>query len=664
LNTRTAIPFSRGLLLALVLTAWPPLAGAQPFACDGAAYLFVATSEKTSDLYRVRIDENDGRLAHEPVLRDLDYRIAAAGYSTLDGYIYALEESKLHVLRIDAAGNITNLGFPNGLEKEMTYHAGVISPSGRRFFVIGRNPDTGHDETLFSIAVGPSNRLSAGRVSILNDFNSRIEDMAYDPVRGVLYGYDATTNKLVQVDALSGLVVNYFSQTMSAVGNLGSLFFDRSGQLYGYGAPSGGSSGSTFFTVQKTNGEATPRQQGPGGGISEACGCPYTVRNYKRAIPARVAPCTELTLSYEIINHAGNSYSFRDFIDTLPEGFAIEEILRAPLGSRVAGGIGTNVLHLDNFDLLLDTNRIVIRISVGEEVAPGFYRSRAALSAFPPALGGVIYSDDPLTDAALDATTIEVVAGEDIDLRPEFQPACDGSGVTIGVDLADADYRWSTGDTTRSIFVTAPGDYGITVTTGCQTFSGEVTVAAIPEPLTLTLDDPPPIELGRTVGLLPRVNKTAGLSYAWSSSAAEPALSCLDCSAPIARPVANTTYYLTVTDSAGCTAGDSLFVEVLPAEKIFVPNAFSPDGDGINDVFYIQGLAGSARILALRVFDRWGSLLYESPEGELNDLTHGWDGTSRGRRLPQGVYLWAVELVFADGRRKTLGGEVALLNSF
>ena len=188
-----------------------------------------------------------------------------------------------------------------------------------------------------------------------------------------------------------------------------------------------------------------------------------------------------------------------------------------------------------------------------------------------------------------------------------------------------------------------------------------MTVAAIPEPLTLTLNDPPPIELGRSVVLQPQLNKTDGLSYAWSSSAAEPALSCLDCPAPVARPVANTTYYLTVTDAAGCTASDSLLVEVTPAEKIYVPNAFTPDNDGVNDRFYVQGLAGSARVRTLRLFDRWGSLLYESPEGALNDPTHGWDGTARGRPLPAGVYLWAAELEFADGRRKLLSGEVVLL---
>ncbi len=661
MNTASVISFPWGFLLASVLTAWLPTAGAQPFPCDGAAYVFVSTSEESSDLYRVRIDDGNGRLTYEPVLRHLGYPIAAAGYSTFDGFIYALEATNLDVLRIDAAGNITNLGFPNGLEREMTYHAGTISPSGRRFFVIGRHPDSGNDDTLFSIAVGPTSRLSAGRVSVLNEFNSRIEDMTYDPVRGVLYGYDATTNKLVQVDQLSGLVVNYFSQTMRSVGNLGSLFFSRSGQLYGYGATSGATSGTTFFPVRKTNGEAGPSQMGPSGGNSDACGCPYTVRVRKRAIPARVAPCTGMTLSYELINHAGTSYSFRDFIDTLPEGFVIEEVVQAPLGARVAGGTGTNVLHLDNFDLLLDTNRIVVRVSIGEEVAPGVYRSRAALSAFPPALGEVVYSDDPLTAAELDATAIEVVAGEALDLRPELRPACDGSGVAVTVDLADADYRWSTGDTTRNIFVTAPGNYGITVTTGCQTYAGEVTVAAIPEPLTLTLQDPPPIELGQSLTLQPQVNKTAGLSYAWNSSAAESALSCLDCPAPVARPVVNTTYYLTVTDEPGCTASDSLFVEVLPVEKIFVPNAFSPDNDGVNDVFFVQGLAGSARVLALRVFDRWGGLLYEGPEGALNDPTHGWDGTARGRRLPAGVYLWAAELEFADGRKKMLGGEVSLL---
>lgn len=647
-----------GCLWCLWMACASALTAQESIPCDGVSYLFTTIEDTgNSAMYRVSFDQNTGRPALELVNADIGHRVAASGYSVADQYIYALDERTFELLRIDATGSVTIRGVPRGLDRELRYSAGAMSPDGSRFYVIGAA--AGEDTQLFSIRVNQPVPATL-QTSVLQEFRAALEDLAFDPLRGTFYGFDRTNKKLVSVDWSSGLYSEYSFESMSGVGVLGSLFFDRSGNLYGFGKPSG-SGESFFFSIDKLTGRAQRLAGGPEGETSDGCGCPYTIRSRKRAIPHRVAPCTEMTISYEIINHAGLSYSYSNFTDTLPDGFTIQEVLRAPLGARIDSGPGSNILHLSNFDLLLDTNRIVIRVAVGETVAPGTYSSRSALSDFPAGLGEIIYSDDPLTATALDPTVVEVIDREDPELQPGIRPACDGSGVEISVDLADARYRWSTGDTTRNTFVTAPGDYEVTVTTGCDTYTESVRIESIPEALTLELTDPPPLEPGRTVILQPQITPPEGLTFQWSSSAPEPQLSCLDCPAPVARPVVSTTYYLTVADARGCTAADSLFVEVLPAEKIFAPNAFSPDGDGNNDRFFLQGLAGTARIRSLRVFDRWGNLLFESTEGELNDYTHGWDGTSRGQNLPHGVYLWTAQLELPDGTRRPLSGDVLLV---
>ena len=651
-------------LFGLFLFCCPFFLTGQAIPCDGSTFLFTtASGVGNSEMHQIQIDPHSQQLTSKQVKADLGYRIAASGYSTSDGYIYALEETTLEVLRIDASGGVVNLGFPNGLNKDHLYSAGAVTPDGRRFFVIGKERATGYDETLFSIAIGHSSRLSAGKVSILNDFNSSVEDMAFDPLRGILYGYDKTSNKLVRIDWFSGQVTNFFAQTMRSVGQLGGLFFDRKGQLYGFGASKGSGEESLLFSVDKKNGNDTKTGQlNPRGKSSEACGCPYTMRVLKEAFPPRVLSCTEMILRYEIVNHAGQAYSYTGLRDTLPEGFIISEFLDRPALARVESGEGSNILALSGFDLLLDTTRIVIKVEVGEGIPPGLYSSQAQLSAFPAAVGEHIFSDDPLSTVQPDATVIEVIGNENIDLQMDIRPTCDGDGATVQVGIPDARYRWSSGDTTQSIFVTQTGTYFVTVSTGCATYEDSISVDAFPQPLTTDLGEDVVLEAGKSKSLDPHHSSgTDDLQYIWSVSGDVGSLSCTDCPSVLVRPLKNTIYTLTITDRFGCMAKDSVFFEVVPVEKIYVPNAFSPDGDGNNDVFHIQGEPGSATIKWLRVLDRWGSLVFEQLDGILNDPAYGWNGRLAGQLASNGVYIWAAELEFADGRRKVLKGDVMLL---
>ncbi len=108
----------------------------------------------------------------------------------------------------------------------------------------------------------------------------------------------------------------------------------------------------------------------------------------------------------------------------------------------------------------------------------------------------------------------------------------------------------------------------------------------------------------------------------------------------------------------GC---DSLVHLVLDFYKVYIPNALSPNGDGINDVFTIFAGADVKEVLNLEVYDRWGGRVYDHDDLIPNDAAAGWDGTHQGKPASPGVYVWQANIIFEDGKRRELTGSVTLL---
>ncbi|TNE57549.1 MAG: PKD domain-containing protein [Bacteroidetes bacterium] len=129
---------------------------------------------------------------------------------------------------------------------------------------------------------------------------------------------------------------------------------------------------------------------------------------------------------------------------------------------------------------------------------------------------------------------------------------------------------------------------------------------------------------------------------------------------PTAMPDSSITYTLVATDLWGCTDREFMFnIQVVP-ENVYAPNAFTPNGDGTNDVFNLlaDGDEELVQVLTLKVFSRWGELVYEGT-GPL--AATGWDGRYNGKEAPSDVYVWTAEVEFLTGRRVTLKGDLTLL---
>ena len=103
-------------------------------------------------------------------------------------------------------------------------------------------------------------------------------------------------------------------------------------------------------------------------------------------------------------------------------------------------------------------------------------------------------------------------------------------------------------------------------------------------------------------------------------------ISCTDCLDPFAFPFETTSYSLTAIDSFGCSGTDEIMVFVEKDRNVFIPTAFSPDGDGFNDVFFINANQTIANVPKFRIFNRWGEVIYAIDDISPNDSSVGWDG--------------------------------------
>ncbi len=157
---------------------------------------------------------------------------------------------------------------------------------------------------------------------------------------------------------------------------------------------------------------------------------------------------------------------------------------------------------------------------------------------------------------------------------------------------------------------------------------------------------------------LPVTYSPGVVSYAWTPPGG---LSCTDCPHPVARPQFTQTYTVTATDNNTCTATAEVTVSVVCTnENYFVPNTFSPNGDGMNDVFYPRG-RGLARVQSMRVFNRWGQLVFERKNFMANDPSSGWDGKMRGQPLPSDAYVYVIEFVCDNATVIPFKGNITLI---
>lgn len=174
----------------------------------------------------------------------------------------------------------------------------------------------------------------------------------------------------------------------------------------------------------------------------------------------------------------------------------------------------------------------------------------------------------------------------------------------------------------------------------------------------ISLGDDVTISLGDSI-LLTAIPNFSPDTVAWNPVAS---LNFQDDLKAYATPFETTIYTVTASDSNGCQVSDQLMVRVDKTKQIFVPNVFSPNGDGVNDIVYVFAKASQiAHIKVFRIYGRWGTLLFEKSNFQPNDPGIGWDGHFRGSPMNSEVLTWYMEVAYIDGFEEVLKGDITLI---
>jgi gliding motility-associated-like protein len=193
---------------------------------------------------------------------------------------------------------------------------------------------------------------------------------------------------------------------------------------------------------------------------------------------------------------------------------------------------------------------------------------------------------------------------------------------------------------------------------GCFSDTGRITVQVFPKP---QIDIIGATAMNLSVGgkiQLETKNTTDIIKWVWTPASG---LSCSTCPNPVATPTETTTYTVTGYNVGGCTTSDEVIVTLICSDgSIYIPNTFSPNSDGSNDVFFPRSSVNFT-IKSFRVFNRWGQMVYQKNNFLSNSAADGWDGTFNGMKLVPDVYVYSMEVNCGTGAIIPVKGNVTLL---
>ena len=281
-----------------------------------------------------------------------------------------------------------------------------------------------------------------------------------------------------------------------------------------------------------------------------------------------------------------------------------------------------------------------------------------------------------VTDVELGcSSTDEIVISEFMDI-PEpsisFAPSdCSGQNTTVAIENVTGGvepYLYSingepyVAEDTFAFLM--PGSYSLAVidAMGCEgeiEFEVEELGGEINIELTANLVGRNHIYEGESIQLITLTNIPFDHidSVVWSNP---DLLSCTECLDPMATPTEATTFTLTAYLN-GCEVTDEITIHVEYKSPIFVPTAFSPNADQVNDFLQVYTSPRVANIKSFMIFDRWGEMIHSHQDFSPDDPKGSWDGTLNGKEMDTAVFVWFAEVELIDGSTKLLEGEVSLI---
>jgi len=263
-----------------------------------------------------------------------------------------------------------------------------------------------------------------------------------------------------------------------------------------------------------------------------------------------------------------------------------------------------------------------------------------------------VFTLSPLTIEYINPESVTICAGESVTI--EFLDNSITTSLVFDWDNKDAVSNFEPlGNLTVNPAQTTVFSVTATSDSGCEYVSStEVIVNDFGETLIATAD-PTRVAVGQTIQL--EVDDIIGYEYEWSQAGT---LDDPNIPNPIASPIDNGTYTVTVTDENGCTGTATVTVEVVTAvcdeSDVWLPNMFTPNGDGSNDVFKAE--SNFVDVFEMIVYNRWGEQIFIS-----NNIETGWNGTFKGQELEPDVYGYCIRATCINGVEYVTQGNVTIV---
>lgn len=634
------------LLITLLAIATSCLfAQRPPVDCKKAPMFVVNDSTGASYLHTLIIDNLGGMATLAPLPNSCGNYVNGIGYRLQDRMVYGCQGSDL--IQIDGTGTAITLA-----KLSRDFVAGDVTPDGHYLVAWAINQlliidlvSGNYEETYIDFKLPPGMQTFV------------TTDIAFNPVSGILYGFDAALQRLATIDISTGKVtVEPFVMTDIFTG-LPALFFDAFGNLWGIGTYYEEKYLYQLSTFTGAVLSKIPIDYITGGNRSDGCSCPGAFNFQKTAFPDHVSHCGSLDFVFTLSNRTGATQTGIGIEDWIPDGGTIEKIVKNPFGGQILSGIGTDYLLIENMAVPEGVDSLVIRLKL-DDVPTGIYKNQATLKnvTIQSTQPENLISDDPRTHALFDSTAFFV---DDLQntLSADARVLCPGDATLLdGTMFGAKNYRWETGAQTPTLLATQSGTYLLEIQTECET--GVDTFIVLDGGIQVSLRPDTLIQIGDTIVLQPDITGAGKFfDQLWTSNP-EDAHQCKHCAYQAVYPYQKTLYNVLVTNEFGCTATDELIIDV--ERDLYVPNVFTPDGDGNNDLFLIYA-KNQLQVVFFQIFDRWGSLVFERNQIQTNDESNAWNPQGQEKEFPIGVYTWIAEVLYPDGRREPLKGNVTLV---
>ncbi len=611
-------------------------ASGQSHICDGAFFFSIGANE--TDLFRFNTSTlNFDLIAEEsPACNGL-------GFNPADNYIYAFYGGD-KLLRIDANWQFTPIGQIPGLEVGGLW-AADFSPQGE-YTISGNSAKVYRIDVsgLVPTILGVADKYY---INGTGTGNPNMGDIAFDPISGQCYFFDGHTHRLATLDPYTG-AVNAFGVEYKDFVVVGALSFDVRGGLYGFVH-------DKIYQINKQTGAFNYLLNGPPneGGI-DACSCPYYMDLFKMVSKENACAGDTLVYTFYMINSSQNAIHGPSFMDNLPAPLSFVNNPSDLFGGSLSSNSGMGHAHVEitNMTIPIGTSSFQISAKVPAGLDQQMYlNNQAVMHGFPTGLSMEIVSDNATTPYLNDPT--EVLISPPIDYEMQIlnpSPFCIGDTLTIHAFAPESGtYQWN-GPLSYSyeeadvilpnIQIEQEGRYFLKYTNylGCSldTFT-DVFVNPLPQP-----------NLGTDTALCLTISNILHPGeyelYLWQDGSTDSHYKLEEYGI----------HWVEVANEFGCISRDTISISTGCTAHVYVPNAFSPNQDGINDIFYAYSL--EVVHFQMQVFDRWGEMVFKSDNIDL-----GWDGMFQEKPMTVGVYVYLIDITFLNGQSVRESGDFVLI---